>query len=236
MVTYGNRSADYPVIHEQEKRTFTLAATNDFLQLNNEYHLAMFGDFNHGNAAAALIAAALIDTPNAQFQSSLSKCTIPGRMVFFELPNGAYAFVDFAHNYLSLSALGTFSRDLRPDGQLILVTGSAGGKALSRRKDMGQVISESYDVVVLTEDDPDFEDPAMIADEIQAAITTHNVDIHRELDRAKAVHLALSLASPDDVVIIAGKGTESGMKVKGKNADYLGDGYYTEQWILSQKR
>ena len=234
-VTYGSQTADYPVVHGAELREFQLAAQEDFLQLNGDYHLAMFGDFNHGNAAAALIATALIDTPKDDLEHSLRHTTIPGRMNFFELKNGAYAFVDFAHNYLSLSALGTFAQDLRPEGRVILVTGSAGGKALSRRKDMGQVISETYDVVVLTEDDPDFEDPASIADEIQSHITNQEVEVLRELDRSKAISLALSLATPSDIVIVAGKGTEAGMKVKGQSIDYLGDVYYTQHWIDNQK-
>lgn len=234
-VTYGSPTADYPVIHGPELREFQLAAKEDFLQLNGDYHLAMFGDFNHGNAAAALIASALLEAPHDNFKTSLYHCTIPGRMNFFELKNGAYAFVDFAHNYLSLSALGTFARELRPDGQVILVTGSAGGKALSRRKDMGQAISESYDLVVLTEDDPDFEDPAAIADEIQSHITNPAVEVLRDFSRGRAISLALSLAKPQDIVIIAGKGTEAGMKVLGKNVDYLGDNYYTQQWIDRQK-
>lgn len=234
-VTYGSSNADYPVIDGPDRREFHLKATEDFLQINGNYHLAMFGHFNHGNAAAALIATALVETPKEDLKNSVSQCTIPGRMNFFELPNGAYAFVDFAHNYLSLSALGTFAQDLRPDGKVILVTGSAGGKALSRRKDMGQAISESYDIVVLTEDDPDFESPAAIADEIQAAITNPEVEVFREMSRAKAITLALSLATAQDVVIIAGKGTESGMKIEGKNADYLGDGYYTKKWLENAK-
>lgn len=234
-VTYGSQTADYPVIHGPELREFRLAAKEDFLQLNGDYHLAMFGDFNHGNAAAALIATALVDTSKDALKHSLLQTTIPGRMNFFELKNGAYAFVDFAHNYLSLSALGTFAQDLRPEGRVILVTGSAGGKALSRRKDMGQVISETYDVVVLTEDDPDFEDPASIADEIQSHITNPEVEVLRELDRSKAISLALSLATPSDIVIVAGKGTEAGMKVKGQSIDYLGDVYYTQHWIDNQK-
>lgn len=234
-VTYGGQTADYPVIHGPELREFQLDASEDFLELNGDYHLALFGDFNHGNAAAALLATALIETPKEHLKESLSQCTIPGRMNFFELKNGAYVFVDFAHNYLSLSALGQFAKTLRPDGQVILVTGSAGGKALSRRKDMGRAITESYDTVILTEDDPDFESPAAIADEIQAAITNPSVQVLRELSRANAISLALSLATEKDIVIIAGKGSEAGMKVKGKNVDYLGDVHYTEQWIQAEK-
>ena len=61
------------------------------------------------------------------------------------------------------------------------------------------------------------------------------MEVLRELDRSKAISLALSLATPSDIVIVAGKGTEAGMKVKGQSIDYLGDVYYTQHWIDNQK-
>ena len=68
--------------------------------------------------------------------------------------NGATVYVDYAHNYDSLKNLLTFVREEHPDGRLIVLVGSTGDKAISRRKDFGTVLSELADVAVLTTDDP----------------------------------------------------------------------------------
>lgn len=232
--TYGETEADYSILPTEEPRVFQLASQKDTLQINGEYKLSMFGHFNQGNAVAALIATGLIHTPRTHLQESLQNCFVPGRMNLFELKNGALAFVDFAHNYLSLVSMGEFAKEIRPNGKAIVMTGSAGGKAVSRRKDMGMAISEAYDIAVLTSDDPDFENPEAIADAIQSEINQPTVKIHREMDREKAVYLALAFASPEDVVVIAGKGTDTTIKIEGKNIPYLGDIFYTKQWIAQQ--
>lgn len=75
--------------------------------------------------------------------------------------------VDYAHNYLSFQSLSELARQLRPDGRLLFVTGSAGGKAQSRRADMGRALGEYADKVYLTSDDPDFEEADAIAKKSQ---------------------------------------------------------------------
>lgn len=234
-VTYGDAQGDYHVAQTEDPRSFQLTSKKDELQINGAYQLAMFGHFNHGNAAAALIATALVQTPNTHLKESLANCLVPGRMNLFELKNGALAFVDFAHNYLSLVSMGQFAKEIRPKGKVIVMTGSAGGKAISRRKDMGMAISEVYDIAVLTSDDPNFENPEAIADAIQQEIPNPEIPIYREMVREKAIYLALSLAMPDDVVVIAGKGTEASMKVAGKNEPYAGDLFHTQKWISEQR-
>ncbi|MDN6569040.1 MAG: UDP-N-acetylmuramoyl-L-alanyl-D-glutamate--L-lysine ligase, partial [Tetragenococcus halophilus] len=137
--------------------------------------------------------------------------------------NGAYIFIDYAHNYLSIHSIGQFAQELRPKGRIIIVTGSAGGKAISRRPDIGKALSEYADIAILTSDDPDFEDPADIAAEIKTAITNPDTDVQLELDRASAVTSAFKQAQANDTVIVAGKGTEKMMKYRGTEVTYEGD-------------
>lgn len=233
-LTYGDLHADYPIIPQSEPRQFALNSSKDPLNLNDTYTLAMFGSFNHGNATAALMTATFLHAPSTNYKESLVYCTIPGRMNMLELPNGTLVFVDFAHNYLSLKSMGTMAKEIRPNARALLLTGSAGGKAISRRKDMGQAISEVYDLVVLTRDDPNFEDPAAIAAEIQSHITNPDVKVYHEMARDKAIALVLSLAKPEDIVILAGKGTEPTMKEAGQDVPYQGDLYFAKQWIDQQ--
>ena len=112
------------------------------------------------------------------------------------------------------------------------MTGSAGGKAESRRPDMGRALSEYADKVYLTSDDPNFEDPRAIAAEIAAAITAPTVIIEEQMDRSLAVQSAVAEAASQDIVILAGKGAEQYLKVNGQKEPYEGDLQIAQRLLL----
>jgi UDP-N-acetylmuramoyl-L-alanyl-D-glutamate-L-lysine ligase len=153
----------------------------------------------------------------------LGKVSVPGRMNAFYLKNGALVLVDYAHNYLSLKAVSHVAKQIKPNGKLIILTGSAGGKALSRRPDMGKAISEEADIAILTMDDPNFEQVAAINDEIAKAITNDKVQVISEENRQEAVLKALEMADSQSAVILAGKGSEKTMKINGQAIPYESD-------------
>ncbi len=229
--TFGQTGGDYLIEAVNDPRSFRLIAEDDALEVNGDYQIALFGDFNHDNAAAAILTAGLAGVTKETIQQSLPTSHVPGRMNLLVKKNGAYIFIDYAHNYLSIKSMGDFAKSLRPDGRAIIVTGSAGDKAHSRRPDIGKALSECADVAILTSDDPGFEDPADIAAEIQAAITNPNIELHWEMDRAAAVTMAVTMAQPNDTVILAGKGTERMMKERGAEAPYEGDFHLTQRLI-----
>ena len=171
------------------------------------YHLRLGGDFNKGNALSAAIASVLVGA-SKECQQGIAATTVPGRMESLTNTNGATVYVDYAHNYDSLKNLLTFVREEHPDGSLIVLVGSTGDKAISRRKDFGTVLSELADVAVLTTDDPASEDPAKICQEIQAHITKE-MPVYTVLDRGEAIAHALSLSTTaDDAIVLAGKGAD----------------------------
>ncbi|KAF1304593.1 UDP-N-acetylmuramyl-tripeptide synthetase [Candidatus Enterococcus willemsii] len=229
--TFGKAGSDYYIEEMDNPRQFQLTGHPDTLHVDGEYQLAQFGTFNHDNAAAAILTAGLAKISTASIQKSLPTSHVPGRMNLLEKANGAYFFVDYAHNYLSIKAMGDLARDLRPNGRVIIVTGSAGDKAQSRRPDIGRALAECADVAIITSDDPGFEEPEMIAKEILATLDNSAVEIHVELDRSKAVTLAFSMAQSEDTVILAGKGTEQMMKVHSKEIYYEGDFHITQRLI-----
>ena len=222
-ITYGRAEADYIVQDGVDPKSFTIAASSDVLQVAGLYQLGLLGSFNHENATAAILAACFAGGHASDAREELPKVVIPGRMVVLEKNNGAVLIVDYAHNYLSFQSLSQLARQLRPSGKLIFVTGSAGGKAESRRSDMGRALSEYADKVYLTSDDPNFEDPQAIATEIAAAITTDRLAVVYQMDREAAVTAAISEAQKEDIVILAGKGTETFLKVNGQKEPYPGD-------------
>lgn len=136
--------------------------------------------------------------------------------------NGAHVYVDYAHNYLSLKTLLKFAKNEHPDGRVIVVLGSPGNKAISRRHDFGKVLSETADIAFLTADDPAFEDPKKIAEEINEAITNPDLIVHYEMDRPEAIRRALAESAPQDSVVIA-EGVDPYQKINGVDEPYEGD-------------
>lgn len=222
---------------------YTSKSQHDFIlkdqQTNQEQaiHLGLVGEFNHANATAAIMVARLVDSQLSLEQAGqdLSEVSVPGRMNAFYLANGALVLVDYAHNYLSLKAVSHAAKQLKPDGKLIILTGSAGGKALSRRPDMGKAISEEADVAFLTADDPNFEQVASISEEIKAAITNPSVQVILEENRKQAILQALAMADSQSAVVLAGKGSEKTIKVNGQAAPYESDIEIVKAYIAEEK-
>lgn len=221
--TYGRSEADYLVTTTEKRQAFTLKNENDSLALNSTYEILLAGGFNQENAASALIASALVGATAQDGQNGLSQARVPGRMEQLQSQNGAAIYVDYAHNYLSLKTLLEFAKNEHPNGRVIVVLGSPGGKALSRRQDFGKILSEQADIAILTADDPAFEDPQKIAEEISAAITEPRLEIHYEMDRSQAIAQAIALAKAEDSVILAGKGQDLYQKINGEDTPYEGD-------------
>ncbi|MGM0167809.1 UDP-N-acetylmuramoyl-L-alanyl-D-glutamate-L-lysine ligase [Enterococcus sp. AZ135] len=231
VITYGNEAADYHVKPLQHPLGFALSSSKDRFKLNGAYQILLAGDFNKENAAAALLASSLVGADQEAGRQGLAEALVPGRMNLLLKTNGARIYVDYAHNYLSMKSLLAFAKEQHPNGELLVITGSTGNKAESRREGLGQAIGEYADVAVLTSDDPNFEDPKKIADEIQQGIQNDHVQVHFEVDRKKAIHDAICNAGPNDAIILAGKGTDKYMTVNGEDLAYEGDYHLAEEFI-----
>jgi UDP-N-acetylmuramoyl-L-alanyl-D-glutamate-L-lysine ligase len=86
------------------------------------------------------------------------------------------------------------------------------------------VLSSFADVSILTADDPNFEDPVFIAEEIAQSIFSEKIKVEIIVDRKQAIKYALSLAkSAEDVVVLAGKGVDEYQMIQGKKIFYAGD-------------
>ncbi|WP_348923344.1 UDP-N-acetylmuramoyl-L-alanyl-D-glutamate--L-lysine ligase [Enterococcus rotai] len=235
-IVYGNHSsADTDYIYQtsaDDSLAFSIEATVDSLAISGEYHLRLGGDFNKGNALSAALASALVGASRNDCQQGIKETTVPGRMELLTNKNGAKIYVDYAHNYDSLKNLLTFVKAEHPNGRLLVVIGSTGNKAISRRKDFGTVLSELADVAILTTDDPADEDPIMICEEIQSYITA-DIPVEIVADRTEAIEAALAMSKTEDAVVLAGKGADLYQKVGGEDTPYEGDFYIAERLILA---
>lgn len=234
-VTYGRTSeTDYEVKSlPTGNHEFHLINHHGKLAIEADYDIQLAGDFNQENATSAIIAAALTGASVEDAQKGLKDARVPGRMDQLINKNGTHVYVDYAHNYLSLKTLLEFAKKEHPTGRVIVVLGSPGNKAVSRRHDFGKVLSEAADVVFLTADDPAFEDPKNIAEEIKTAITNPDLEVHYEMDRPEAIKKALAISLPEDSVVVAGKGVDPYQKINGVDVPYEGD-YAVVQRLIEE--
>jgi UDP-N-acetylmuramoyl-L-alanyl-D-glutamate--2,6-diaminopimelate ligase len=132
---------------------------------------------------------------------------IPGRMQ--KVPNdlGLKIYVDFAHSDDALTNVLECLQEFKK-GRMITVFGCGGDRDSSKRSKMAQAAEEFCDLSIITSDNPRSEDPAEIAKQIVQGFKSKEHYII-ELDRQKAIEKAISLSTPDDVILIAGKGHET---------------------------
>ncbi|HBK04844.1 MAG TPA: UDP-N-acetylmuramoyl-L-alanyl-D-glutamate--2,6-diaminopimelate ligase [Acetobacteraceae bacterium] len=174
----------------------------------HKVRLNLPGRFQADNA---LVAAALTEALGlTDALDRLSRLTgVRGRMeLAATLPNGATAYVDYAH---TPDALERLLAALRPHttGRLHVVFGAGGDRDRGKRPLMGAAAERLADVAIVTDDNPRSEDPASIRTAIRAACP-HALEIG---DRAKAIETALNDLAPGDVLVVAGKGHEQGQIV-----------------------
>lgn len=123
-------------------------------------------------------------------------------------------FVDYAHTDDALTQVLSAVREMGT-GRILVVFGCGGDRDRKKRPLMGAACAKGADVLVVTSDNPRSEDPDAIIKEILAGIPD-GTDVHVEPDRRAAIHLALSLARENDVVLVAGKGHEAFQEVAGR--------------------
>lgn len=187
-----------------------------------KYTLHMPGKFNVYNALAAIAAATLLKIPPETIAKGLEKTTVAGRMEILER-NGVTVIVDYAHNALSFEGVFDYIKAFYPDAKVICLFGCQGNKALGRREELPKIAGRRADVIVMTADDPAFEDLEAILDEMEQNLPPTEAEIHRIGDREQAVAFALSRAEKGDVVFLAGKGHEKTQIVNGKTVPFKGD-------------
>jgi UDP-N-acetylmuramoyl-L-alanyl-D-glutamate--2,6-diaminopimelate ligase len=174
-----------------------------------EVVLPLVGDFMAGNAlVAAGLAIAAGEEPKAAVAALSGLKGVPGRLERVAERNGGLVVVDYAHKPDALAAV---LRTLRPyaSGRLICVFGCGGDRDRGKRPLMGRIAADGADIAIVTDDNPRSEDPAAIRAEILAAAPGL-----REIgDRARAIAAGVAEMRPGDLLVVAGKGHETGQIV-----------------------
>ena len=182
----------------------------DAFGVRHAIDLPLFGDFQAMNALAAAGLAIGCGAETDAVLAALGRLTgVPGRMeIVARHPAGAPIIVDYAHKP---DALGAVLRNLRShtQGRLCLVFGCGGDRDKGKRPEMGKIAQDMADAVWVTDDNPRTEDAARIRSAILAACPK-GVEIG---DRRRAIETAISALGAKDVLVVAGKGHESGQIV-----------------------
>ncbi|WP_308422243.1 UDP-N-acetylmuramoyl-L-alanyl-D-glutamate--2,6-diaminopimelate ligase [Marmoricola endophyticus] len=140
---------------------------------------------------------------------------VPGRLERVDAGQPWQAVVDYAHKP---DAVRAALEALRPvtTGRLVVVIGAGGDRDTGKRPLMGEIAASLADVLVVTDDNPRTESPAAIRAELLAGVTEGSrAEVHEVGGRRDAIALAVDLARPGDVVLVAGKGHETGQEVDG---------------------
>ena len=215
VVTFGKNGADVRISNIRVL-SGEIVFRVDSRSFRGDFSITMPGVFNVENAAAAIAVAQCLNVPEQYVREGLRKARAEGRMQIYKSADGLVTgVVDFAHNKMSFRAVFDTMKQMNPQAQIVAVFGSAGGKAISRRKDLGQTAGEYADFVILTEDDPGSEPVADICADIARYVSCPHMTVPA---RDEAIGKAILGEYPHSgnalprVVLCLGKGHESTMK------------------------
>ncbi|MCW2759404.1 MAG: UDP-N-acetylmuramoylalanyl-D-glutamate--2,6-diaminopimelate ligase, partial [Nocardioidaceae bacterium] len=179
-------------------------------------YVPLAGDFNVANALCAVAVAGEAGLePRAVAAGIAAGGGVPGRLEAVDAGQDFRAVVDYAHKPDAVTAALNALRAVTP-GRLIVVIGAGGERDRGKRPLMGEIAARLADVVVVTDDNPRGEDPAVIRAEVLAGVPADApaevVEVGR---RREAIAAAVDLARAGDTVLVAGKGHETGQEVDG---------------------
>lgn len=183
------------------------------VELVASIHIA--GEFNVSNALAAIASATMAGLDPRAVADGISRVGgVPGRLEPVALGQDYTVVVDYAHKPDALEAVLATLRPLT-QGQVIVVIGAGGDRDTLKRPVMGEIGARLADVLIVTDDNPRSEDAAAIRAAVLAGARGGRAEVREIGDRRLAIREAVQRAEAGDVVLVAGKGHESGQEVDG---------------------
>ncbi len=185
---------------------------------NRELSVQFIGKFNASNLLAVFGASVLLGKQEEEVLVALSTLKpVSGRFETVRSPEGYTAIVDYAHTPDALvNVLNAIHGIVEGKGQIITVCGAGGNRDKGKRPLMAKEAAKLSDRVIITSDNPRFEEPQDIINDMLAGLDKD--DMRKTIsivDRREAIKTACMLAQPGDVILVAGKGHENYQDVKG---------------------
>lgn len=222
ITTYSLKKADVTAKDVQ------LLKNNQFIGISfncidgeNEFYteVALPGLFNVYNALAAIAVLSALDINAADYIDALKEIRVRGRAECVYVCDDFDVIIDYAHNGISMKSMLDTLKSY-PHNRIIALYGAVGGRTQLRRKELGLITGRECDLSVLTSDDPDFEDPWNIINEIGKYVKEAGGEYIGIPDRGEAVEYALGLLEKGDILLLAGKGHEQYMKINGEYVSF----------------
>ena len=183
--------------------------------VNGEVEVDVPGKFSVYNSLTAIAICHYYNVSLEDMAPALKNAKVKGRIEMVHVSDRFTLMIDYAHNAMSLESLLTTMKDYRP-GRLICLFGCGGNRSKLRRFEMGEVSGRFADLTIITSDNPRFEEPQAIIDDIKTGIAKTTGEYVEIIDRREAIKYAIKNAMEKDIIVLAGKGHEDYQEIKGK--------------------
>jgi UDP-N-acetylmuramoyl-L-alanyl-D-glutamate--2,6-diaminopimelate ligase len=212
-VTYSTKNHNADVYAQGIRLNFN---KTEFRVGDEEYTLCVPGLFNIENTLAAIAVAKLLQVESTVTREALKELKgIPGRMECLESSEGVDIIIDYAVTPDAFTKLYDSVRPLKiPGTRIFHVFGACGERDRGKRPMLTAIASEYADVIILTNEDPYYEDGEQILNELEAGLSkTRSYEYLRIYDRREAISKAISMAERGDIILVTGKGAETSMAI-----------------------
>lgn len=183
-------------------------------KINFQGEIDMPGRFSVYNALTAVAVCRHFDVPVEAIVEALRNAKVKGRIESVKVSEDFTLIIDYAHNAMALESLLSTLKEYHPH-RLINVFGCGGNRSKLRRYEMGEVSGRLADLTVITSDNPRFEEPQDIIDDIKVGISKTDGKYVEISDRREAIAYAIDHGEPGDIIVLAGKGHEDYQEIKG---------------------
>ena len=186
--------------------------------MNFDVEVDIPGTFSVYNSLTAIAVCRHFGVGASQIASALRDAKVKGRIEMVKVSEDFTLMIDYAHNAMSLESLLTTLKEYHPK-RLVCLFGCGGNRAKARRFEMGEVSGKLADLTIITSDNPRFEEPQDIINDIKTGISKTAGKYVEIIDRKEAIRYAIEQAEVGDVIVLAGKGHEDYQEIKGVKYD-----------------
>ena len=172
------------------------------------------GKFSVYNSLTAIAVCRHFQVPAEKIKEVLKQAKVKGRIEMIKVSDEFTLMIDYAHNAMSLESLLTTLKEYNPK-RLVCLFGCGGNRSRDRRYEMGEVSGRLADLTIITSDNPRFEEPQDIIDDIKTGIGRTDGKYVEICDRKEAIKYAIANGQPGEVIVLAGKGHEDYQEIKG---------------------
>ena len=187
-------------------------------KVNDHFEVDVPGKFSVYNSLAAISTLINFDVDPAIISKVLKKVHVKGRVELIPVSKDFTLMIDYAHNAMSLESLLTTIREYEP-GRIVTVFGCGGNRSKLRRYEMGEISSKLADLTIVTSDNPRFEEPQDIMNDIITGVKKADGEYIAIENRKDAIKYSIEHAKKGDIIILAGKGHETYQEIKGVKHD-----------------